>query len=158
MENLDQQRAQEAQSRISSRFADVRFQGDPRLKQYRTVVKASVVQIREMGLLQTAAFWLSKVKNDRAAEKQVLHDLIRWLSKAPLTKRQAASLLENDDLSRAFLSRLFGKKYKDVILMEAEAIVYLAWLKRLTEALNVSLPKANAQVAKEDEDTDATDN
>ncbi len=133
MANLDRERGQHAARRIlDTRFPHFDAAAKKALKEYRSVVLGAVPYLRQAGLLQLAAFWLGK----RDVERQVLEDLLLWLSTSRVTSNvctQRNGLPTHAE--PASLQWLLGCSAQEIALLEAEAEAYLGWLKRVAEGL-----------------------
>ena len=113
------------------------------LKRYRSVICNAPTYVRQVGLLQALAFWMSK---DRFAEPLVVQHLIEWLSSdgPEHTKRicevkPAIEYKTNDRMS--FVEPLLERTSTQIAVLEAEAEVYLGWLGRIIEGIHAGLPK-----------------
>lgn len=136
-ERLDTQRAKYANDAVQERFGDVQNaeqEGDGvSLRQYRSVVLGAGGYLRQCGLLQLAAFWLSK----RDAERAVLKDLAGWLCLSPATNAIAAGTNERsglpDEATTNVIGALVERSPTELAVLEREADEILGWLKRITE-------------------------
>jgi len=133
MTNLDQECGRHAAERIlDTRFPNFSDDAKNALKNYRSVVMGAGSYIRQAGLLQLAAFWLSK----REVEHQVLEDALLWLRRSQVTQGVCN---QRDGLPTgaepASLQWLLGCSAQEIALLEAEAEAYLGWLKRVVEGL-----------------------
>jgi CRISPR type III-B/RAMP module-associated protein Cmr5 len=130
--NIDHARAERAYDDAKTNIPE----GDHKTaKRYRTVVLSAPMQLRQVGLLQLAAFWLSK----KEEERKVLGNILSWLKQSE-TAREV--LVERPDRPAIRVSAnrlhevmepLLMRNSSEIALLEAEAEAYLGWLKRLTE-------------------------
>lgn len=149
LQDLDHERAKEAGERLHAAFKGARSQKD--LKGYRTVALQAPVYLRQVGLIQLVAFWLSK----KGAEVEVLKHLLGWLERAPSTKEICAQKTEQQGRNTLVTRRplkysarfdeiagpLLARTAEDVAILEAEAEAFLGWIKRLVEGRYQNLPK-----------------
>ncbi|MCC7354485.1 MAG: type III-B CRISPR module-associated protein Cmr5 [Anaerolineae bacterium] len=115
--SLEQKRAAEAWSRVRQ----IQEHGKKYAKEYAQLAKSAPADIQTNGLGQTLAFWRAKGKDEH---KALFHDVSGWVGNQ-VSHGQKSDLLEwivneasTDDYRRA----------------TAEAIAFLAWLKRFAEA------------------------
>lgn len=130
-DTLDHQRAREANEDIPERFKDSfdekRFN---ELKKIRSVLLSSVAELRQVGLLQLTAFWMSKNESEH---RFALDCLRKWFAHedCPVKPLLEGPYNQFDQLFKALLE----SNTQTVSLFEAEAEAYLEWLRRLIEGL-----------------------
>jgi CRISPR/Cas system CMR-associated protein Cmr5 small subunit len=133
MNNLDHRRAGHAYQQAVKNIPEG---AKEKAKRYRTVVLSAPAQLRQVGILQLAAFWLTK----KDEEKAVLENVLSWLQSCERTRQ----LLRSDATGRPALdlnskrlhevmNPLLARNSTEIALLEAESEAYLGWLKRLTE-------------------------
>ena len=119
------------------------------LAKYRSVVLSAGVYLRECGLLQLVAFWLSKAKNDTkgqsaAAETAVLEDLVSWLVECEVTRGLCTASDERTAVTARpvpeQLCALVERSALHLSLLERESLAMIGWLKRVAEGLYKSRP------------------
>lgn len=118
------------------------------LKKYRSVVRGAPTYVRQMGLLQTLAFWTSK-KGD--AEKLLVKHLITWLCHSqglPHIKlicgetrgATARAAITYDPMNpvKNFVGPLLERSSRELAMLAVESENYLGWLGRFTEGIYLS--------------------
>lgn len=139
--NLDHERARHADRCAATQMDKETAAPGTSFKDYRSVALKSIAQVRQEGLLQLAAFWVSK----GGEECVIFRDLMDWLGKSPRTSvvfPTGVREVDNANLAaRAYelLSALTGRSSAEIALLEDEAELYLGWLKRLVEGRNKAL-------------------
>ncbi|MDP9120146.1 MAG: type III-B CRISPR module-associated protein Cmr5 [Acidobacteriota bacterium] len=145
-DNLDHLRARFTEKRVAQHFAPWKTQDEAR--EYRSVALGTGAQLRQSGILQLVAFWLSK---NREAERLVLQDLLSWLKASPVTAaicrgRDAQDRQEvgsEPQHPHEVMGPLLARTSLEIAALEAEADAFFLWLKRLTEGFWHALPPRN---------------
>lgn len=172
MQSLEHERAREAAEAVEKRFGSLTVRSED-MKKCRTILRGSSVALRQIGLLQLIAFWLSKVarREDGSQDNShawVIAQLMRRLTDAPVTQticraqdgeRQVRPVGNDPGKPMAILPPLTERTATQLAILEAEAEAYLAWLDRITEGLYQSLdePKRDEKDPKKETREDQHD-
>ncbi len=149
---LDHLRAKAANEALSRLVINPRSQQC--LKRHRTVLRGAALYVRQVGLLQALAFWLSK----KGEECNVANQLMYWLETGPDHTRSICSARSAQSaqgsqpavaardavqgVNYAVVAPLLQRTSTEIAILEADAAALLDWLSRLTEGLHQSLPKS----------------
>lgn len=100
---------------------------DKTFREYRSAVLGAGAFLRQCGVLQMAAFYLSK----DGANSDVFKDMIHWLTQSPTTGWVFGR--QHDEVD---MKRLLSLSSGQVACLETEAEEILNCLKRIVEGLN----------------------
>jgi CRISPR type III-B/RAMP module-associated protein Cmr5 len=150
---LDHIRGRHAAGRMTKHASAYGDQPKDKLKKYRSAVLSAPVEVRQIGLLQTAAFWASK----GGEQVELLADVASWLMEAPNTSKlphglQAGMIKALQKNPEFITEALLNCDAVTLSVLEEEAELFLSWLKRLTEARWKALKAAEDAKEREEEE------
>lgn len=137
VELLDHEAARFAHGCVTQRFGALTTLTDD-FKKYRSALLSAGPTIRQMGLLQTAAFWNA---NDTDGFRGLMEDVFGWFAASKVAKAAWPSSAVNGDP----LARLFDRDSAQLAVLEMEADRVIGFLKRLVEGRKHVIEARNAQ-------------
>lgn len=105
-------------------------------RDYRSEVRSTATRIHDAGLMQTLAFYCSKMNDKKHFERLALH-IMKWILRADKVENESVDTSRWDDGKAGilkFLRFLLDQSDEKMMMLTAEATEVTQWLARFADA------------------------